>query len=98
MSVYVVAQLRIENRDLLDKYVEKVIPSLKVGGGKIIAFDETPEVIEGTADYPRTVIIQFENAEAFRMWYDSADYQSILQMRLDSAPGNLTLVRGLPRD
>ena len=98
MSVYVVAQLRIENRDLLDQYVEKVIPSLKVGGGRIIAFDETPEVIEGTSDYPRTVIIQFENAETFHTWYDSADYQSFIQMRLDSAPGNMTLVRGLPRD
>lgn len=97
MSVYVVAQLRIENRDQLDKYVEKVIPSLKVGGGKIIAFDETPEVIEGTADYPRTVIIQFESTETFRTWYDSDDYQSFIQLRLDSAPGNLTLVRGLPR-
>ncbi len=96
MSVYVIAQLRIEDRDLLDQYVKKVIPSLKVGGGRIIAFDENPEIIEGSADFPRTVIIRFENTERFHTWYNSDAYQSIIQSRLDSAPGNLTLIRGIP--
>jgi len=95
VSVYLVAQLRIDNRVLLDQYVEKVIPSLKIGGGRIIAFDETPDVIEGTTDYPRTVIIRFEDKEAFRTWYDSPEYRSIIQMRLDSAPGTVTVVNGL---
>ena len=95
MSVYLVAQLRIDDRELLDKYVEKVIPSLKIGGGRIVAFDETPDVIEGATDYPRTVIIRFEDKEAFRTWYDSPEYQSIIQMRLDSAPGTVTVVNGL---
>lgn len=95
MSVFVVAQLRIDNRELLDKYVEKVIPSLKIGGGRIIAFDETPDVIEGTIEFPRTVIIQFEDKKAFRTWYDSSEYQAIIQMRLESAPGTVIIVDGL---
>ncbi len=95
MSVFAVAQLRIDNRELLDQYVEKVIPSLKIGGGRIIAFDETPDVIEGTIEYPRTVIIQFESKEAFRTWYDSAEYQAIIQMRLDAAPGTVIVVEGV---
>lgn len=95
MSVFAVAQLRIDNRELLDQYVEKVIPSLKIGGGRIIAFDETPDVIEGTIEYPRTVIIQFESKEAFRTWYDSAEYQAIIPMRLDAAPGTVIVVEGV---
>jgi uncharacterized protein (DUF1330 family) len=41
------------------------------------------------------VIIRFEDKEAFRTWYDSPEYQSITQMRLDSAPGTVTVVNGL---
>ena len=53
MSVYVVAQGRIENRDTLNQYVEKAIPTIMAHGGRIVAFDETPEVVEGAVDFPR---------------------------------------------
>jgi len=95
MSVYVVAQGRIEDRKKLDEYVGKVLPTISAGGGRVLAFDETPEVVEGEIDHPRTVILEFDSREAFRAWYDSADYQEILPLRLDSAPGSLILVKGL---
>jgi uncharacterized protein (DUF1330 family) len=95
MSVYAIAQGRIENREMLDQYIAKVIPTIQAGGGKILGFDETPEVVEGEVDFPRTVILEFESHEAFRAWYDSQDYQSILPLRLDSTPGTLIVVNGL---
>ncbi len=95
MSVYVVAQGRIEDRKLLDDYVSKVIPTIQAGGGRILAFSESPEVVEGEVAYPRTVILEFPSQEAFRSWYDSPDYQAILPLRLDSTPGTLIVVDGL---
>ncbi len=47
MPVYVVGQGRIENRKLLDEYVAKVVPTISSHGGRIVAFDESPEVVEG---------------------------------------------------
>lgn len=96
MPVYVVAQGRIENRAKLDEYVGKVLPTIAAGGGKVLAFDEAPEQIEGSVDHPRTVILEFESKEAFRAWYDSPEYQKILPLRLDSTPGTMILVSGLP--
>ncbi|MCP5058774.1 MAG: DUF1330 domain-containing protein [bacterium] len=95
MPVYVVAQGRIENREMLDQYVSKVIPTITAAGGRILGFDETPEMIEGEVEHPRTVIVEFPSQEAFRTWYDSADYQAILPLRLDSTPGTLIVVNGL---
>lgn len=98
MPVYVVAQGRIENRGMLDEYVAKVIPTIRSGGGRIVAFEESPEVVEGEVEHPRTVILEFPSREAFRAWYDSDAYQAILPLRLDSTPGTLIVVNGLPSD
>ena len=96
MPVYVIAQGRIENRKMLDAYVAKVIPTITAGGGRILGFDETPEIVEGEVEFPRTVILEFPSRDAFRAWYDSAEYQAILPLRLDSTPGTLIVVDALP--
>jgi uncharacterized protein (DUF1330 family) len=95
MPVYVVAQGRIENRKLLDEYVAKALPTIQAHGGRVLAFDETPEVVEGTIGYPRTVILEFASRDQFRAWYDSEDYQEALPLRLESTPGTLIVVEGL---
>ena len=95
MPVYVVAQGRIEDREMLSEYVSKVIPSIQSGGGRILGFDESPEIVEGEVEHPRTVILEFPSREAFRAWYDSPGYQAILPLRLESTPGTLIVVDGL---
>jgi len=95
LPVYVIAQGRIENREMLDQYVSKVIPTIRAGGGRILAFAEEPEIVEGEVAYPRTVILEFESKQAFHAWYESADYQEILPLRLDSTPGTLVVVDGV---
>ena len=95
MSVYVVAQGRIDDRERLTEYVGKALPTIQAGGGRVLAFDETPEVVEGEIAHPRTVILEFPSHEVFRAWYDSEGYQAILPLRLESAPGTLIVVNGL---
>jgi len=95
MAVYVVAQGRIEDRAMLDEYVAKVIPTIQSAGGRILGFDESPEVVEGEVEHPRTVILEFPSHQAFRAWYDSPGYQEILPLRLRSTPGTLIVVDGL---
>ena len=94
MSVYVVAQGKIENRGLLDQYGAKVGPTIKSHQGRVIACDEEPEVVEGSIDHPRTVILEFPSMTAFYAWYNSPEYQEILPLRLKSTPGTLIVVKG----
>lgn len=95
MSVYVVAQGRIEDRAKLDQYIGKALPTIQKHGGRVVAFDESPEVVEGEVAHPRTVVLEFESREAFRAWYDSPEYQEILPLRLESTPGTLIVANGL---
>ena len=96
MPVYVIAQGRIENPEMLSDYVSKVVPQIQSGGGRILGFDESPEIIEGEVSHPRTVILEFPSRQAFRDWYESDAYQAILPLRLESAPGTLIVVNGFP--
>ena len=80
---------------MLNEYVELVIPTIHAYGGKVAAFDETPEVIEGSIDLPRTVILEFPSRESFHGWYNSPEYQAILPLRQESTPGTLIVVDGI---
>ncbi len=95
MSVYAIAQGRIEDREMLDKYVAAVIPTIHEAGGRILGFDESPEIVEGDLTHARTVILEFSTHEEFRAWYDSDGYQAILPLRLNSTPGSMIVVNGL---
>jgi uncharacterized protein (DUF1330 family) len=94
MSVYVIAQAKIENRAMLEEYVGKVMPTIASHQGRVLAFDEEPEVIEGPIEHPRTVILEFPSMTAFRAWYDSPEYQEILPLRLKSTRGTLIVAKG----
>ena len=95
MPVYAIAQGRVENREMLNEYVAKALPTIQSGGGRLLGFDESPEVVEGQVEHPRTVILQFPSREAVHAWYDSSDYQAILPLRLQSTPGTLIVVNGI---
>jgi uncharacterized protein (DUF1330 family) len=96
MSVYVIVQGKVENRELLAQYVVKAGPLIRSHEGRTIAFDEEPEVIEGKMEHPRTVIVEFPSIAAFRAWYDSPEYQEILPLRLKATRGTLVVAKGFP--
>jgi uncharacterized protein (DUF1330 family) len=97
MPVYVIAQGRIEDAEKLGAYAAKALPTIAAAGGRVLGYDESPDVVEGEIHHPRTVLLEFESKEQFRRWYDSAEYQEILPMRLEAQPGTLIVIEGVPK-
>ena len=95
MPVYVIVQGKIEDRASLDQYMAKAGPTIAPYQGKLLAYDEEPEVIEGTLAHPRTVLVEFPSAKEARAWYSSPEYQKIVSLRLKGAPGTLIIVEGV---
>jgi len=56
--------------------------------------DPEPQVLEGTWDYGRAVVIRFSTKDAFERWYYSEEYQEILYHRLKGADCDTILVQG----
>jgi len=57
-----------------------------------------PELLEGSTQAHRIVIVEFDSAANAREFYHSADYQAARQKRLSAADFRMTLVGGPPPD
>jgi len=95
MSAYVIAQLRIQDRARYDRYAAAFLPTLKPFHGRLLAADESPQVLEG--DWPRDklVLIAFPDAAAAKTWAASPAYQAIAGDRLAATEGVVILAAGL---
>lgn len=62
---------------------------------KILAIDETPEVIESPCHRRRPIVIELPDKEAFRSRCDSHGYQRIVSLRTNAVDGWLARGSGL---
>lgn len=77
MSVYAVAQLTIFDRARYLAYVGRFPAVLARFGGKLLAADETPAVLEGTWDRQKFVLIEFSSEEGLAAWSSSEAHREI---------------------
>ena len=95
MSVYAIAQLRITDRAAYDRYQAKFMGVMKRFQGRVLAADESPQVIEGEWERDKVVLLAFPDEAAFREWADSPDYQEISKDRKAGSEAVVLLVKGI---
>jgi uncharacterized protein (DUF1330 family) len=94
MSAYFIANIRIHDEQEYEKYLKDVDEVFAKFGGEYLALDENPEVLEGTWDYTKAVLIRFPDKQELKRWYESEEYQRILKYRLGSAGCDTIIVQG----
>jgi uncharacterized protein (DUF1330 family) len=92
MSCYLVAQIRIADREEYQKYLDGYDEIFARYKGMVMAVDEEPELLEGEWPYSRTVLIRFPDREEARRWYDSQEYRELVKHRHNSSEANIILV------
>jgi len=91
-AAYFVLHNRITDQDGMDKYIPMAVGSLMAAGAEILVVDEDSTVIEGSTDYPRTIVIRFEDREKAMAWYESSEYSAARELRQASTEGYGVLV------
>ena len=94
MKYYFVANIKINDPDEYQKYLNEADEIFSKYNGKYLALDDSPLVLEGKWDYSRVVIIEFQSKSEFNKWYKSKDYQRILEYRLGAADCDTILIKG----
>jgi len=94
MSVYFVVQEEVKDQEGLEEYM-RAAKSSTLGRGRALAVDNDVVAIEGEWHGSRLVILEFEDEEAFREWYESPEYQNALPLRLAATDSRGALVRGI---
>ena len=85
MSAYVIVNATPKNPEKLKEYGGQAGPLVKQFGGDVVLNGGVTDVLNGSHDHPRCVILKFETAEAARAWYNSPEYQAIIPVRDEGA-------------
>ncbi len=92
MPVFMVSNVEVHDPDQFRKYQRPGRAAVFKYGGKFLAEGATPETIEGDWAPKRMAIVEFENVEAARRFYNSSEYQAARKLRLQAANFRIVLV------
>ena len=94
MPAYFVTHNRIRNAEKMQEYIPKALEIMAPYNPEILVFDENSQVIEGSTNLPRTIVIKFDSRDAMMAWYNSPEYQEVLPLRLEATEGFSVIVDG----
>jgi uncharacterized protein (DUF1330 family) len=94
MPAYFIAEVEITNPTGYDSYRPLAGASIAQYGGKFLARGGKTELLEGSPDPARIVVIEFADIDAAKRWYNSPEYQEALKIRLANSTGRVLLVEG----
>ncbi len=88
MAAYMIFTHKVTDADTLNNdYLPKAVETLGPYSPEIVVVDENVEIFEGDSDDTRTVVLKFSSKEDAKRWYNSPEYQAIVNLRLDSVEG-----------
>jgi uncharacterized protein (DUF1330 family) len=88
MAAYMIFTHKVTDADTLNNdYLPKAVESLGPYTPEILVVDENVEIFEGDSDDTRTVVLKFRSKEDAKRWYNSPEYQAIVNLRLNSVEG-----------
>ncbi|UAL11602.1 DUF1330 domain-containing protein [Caulobacter segnis] len=95
MTVYVVAQLSFTDEARYRRYQARFPEAFAGHGGRVLAADEAPQVLEGDWPYSKLVMLAFDDEAAARGFLDSPLYREISIDRDAGARTTAVLARGV---
>ncbi|GIZ50191.1 DUF1330 domain-containing protein [Noviherbaspirillum aridicola] len=94
MSVYLLAQLRFTDREAYDRYQARFMDVFRQFNGRLLAADERPQVLEGSWERDKVVLMSFPDAASASAFSSSPAYLEIAQDRKAGADAVVLMVRG----
>ena len=90
-SAYIYVEMTIRDPE---RFKQLSAPAVNAAGGRYVVAGVRPEVVEGTFDAHRIVVVQFPSVERARAFYHSAAYQAAKQTRAGAAEFKMLLLQG----
>jgi len=94
MPAFILAEVEVTNPVGYEGYRPLAGASVAQYGGKFVIRGGKAELIEGSKEPARIVVIEFPDTAAAKRWYNSPEYQEALKIRLANSTGRVLLVEG----
>jgi uncharacterized protein (DUF1330 family) len=95
MLAYVVVQIAVEDPLVYEQYKILAPPSIAAYGGRYLVRGGRSEVLEGTWQPPRLVILEFPTRGQARAWWHSPEYAPAKALRQRCAQTEMLLIEGI---
>ncbi len=95
MSAYVIVQVAIDDPATYERYKALAPASITAYGGRYVVRGGLSEVLEGTWQPSRLVILEFPDWERGRAWWDSPEYAPAKALRQSCAQTEMLLIEGM---
>lgn len=93
-KAYAIADITVTDPERYAPYREMSTAAAQQYGGRFLVRGGQTDVLEGDWQPDRFVVIEFDDLESARRWYDSPEYQEARAVRQSASTGSLILVEG----
>ncbi|MDQ2886346.1 MAG: DUF1330 domain-containing protein [Chloroflexota bacterium] len=94
MAAYFVVEINVTDPEVYAEYSKLVPPTLERYGGKFLVRGGATQTIEGNWQPQRFVIVEFEDEEHFKRWYNSPEYTEARAIRFKASTSRAVLAQG----
>ncbi|MEO1797067.1 MAG: DUF1330 domain-containing protein [Pseudomonadota bacterium] len=91
---YLIAHIRVHDKDAFQEFKQLSGAAIKAHGGNVLVRNPAPDHREGGAE-GLSIVIEFESLEAAQAFYDSDAYSEARTVREKISDTDLILVEGL---
>ena len=95
MPAYVIVETDISDPEQYEQYKAASPGAVAAGGGRFVVRGGELAVLEGDWHPSRLVVLEFEDLEAAKRWYESETYQEARKLREGAARLNVVAVAGV---
>ena len=95
MPAYVIVETDISDPEQYEQYKAASPGAVAAGGGRFVVRGGELAVLEGDWNPSRLVVLEFEDLDAAKRWYESETYQDAKKLREGAARLNMVAVQGV---
>jgi uncharacterized protein (DUF1330 family) len=95
MPAYVIVETDIHDPEQYERYKAASPAAVAGGGGRFVVRGGELAVLEGDWHPKRLVVLEFEDLDTARRWYESENYQEAKKLREGAANLNMVAVEGV---
>lgn len=95
MAAYILAFVEVTDSETYERYKLLAPKAIVAGGGRYLVRGGAVDVLEGSHDGRRVVVLEFPSVEAAKVFYDSELYREARAVRANASKATLLLVPGI---
>ena len=95
MAAYFIGRIRVLDPAEYQRCTAQTPGVIKAFGGRFLVRGGPVGFTEGSWEADRWVVVEFPDMASLEKWYNSKEYQQILQIRMKSATSDAVAVQGV---